>query len=286
MKIGIVTGLWLVAESASLVESLRRAAALGFRYVDVQGTLHGSPAQLDMADRQAVKVELATLGLVPRNYILHAPHNPASASEGELEYCYHYLCEGIDMALLWGGQQLMLNPGQWAFGVSREVAWERAVRLLQRLCHYARPRAVQIVLEAEPYVWYMVHDIASTMRMLEDVDRPNIAVLADMGHMALAREGPGDLARLGDSLIHAHLSDHEPSRHTNQVVGTGTTRVGDYFEALRALDIDRRVRRFGHDELVVSIELGAPGDRIVDADGWVRRSLHYLHNVAPGVAQT
>ncbi len=209
MKIGIVTGLWWIAESASLVASLKRAAALGFRYVDIQGTLHGSPRQLGAAERQAVKRELAALGLVLRNYILHASHDPASASEGELEHCYRYLCEGIDMA-----------------------------------------------------------------------------ALADVGHMALAREGPDDLTRLGDAIIHAHLSDHESSRHTNQVLGMGITRVSDYIEAFWALDIDRRMRRFGYDELVVSLELGAPGDRIADADDWARRSLHYLRQVAPHIAQT
>lgn len=283
MKIGIVTGLWQIAGSASLVESLQRAAALGFRYVDVQGSLHGSPAHLGSAERRAVQMELRTLGLEPRNYILHAPHNLASMSQGEMEHCYEYLCQGIDLALSWGGRQIMLNPGQWAYGLSREAAWARAVRFLQRLCDYARPRDVRIVLEAEPYVWYLAHDITSTIRMLEDVDRPNVAALVDLGHMALAREGPQELARLADAIVHAHLSDHEADRHTNQVAGTGVTRTGDYLAALAELEIRGRLPRLGHDELVVSLELGSPGDRIEDADDWARRSLQHVRRVAPHV---
>jgi sugar phosphate isomerase/epimerase len=281
MKIGMLTGIWHIAESATLVESLRRAAALGFHYVDFQGVFHAGPVHLSPRERLAVKAELSALGLEPRNYVLHAPHNLASTDRAELEECFTYLQEGIEMALTWGINQLMLNAGQWAYGVGREEAWAKAVHFLQRVCDHAAPREMYIALESEPYVWYLVNDINSTERMLADVDRPNFVTLIDLGHMALAREGPGELARLVDTIIHAHFSDHQPFQHTNQVIGTGFTRVAEYLDALYRLDIDRRMRRFGYDELVVSLELGAPGDRIQDPDDWVRRSLEHILQVAP-----
>ena len=283
MKIGMLTGLWFVAESADLTVSLRRAAALGFRYVDLHGVFHAGPAHLTPAERLAVRDEMAALGLEPRNYVLHAPYNLASASPAKLERCYQYLKEGIDLAVLWGVKQLMLNAGQWAYGVSREAAWAQAVRFLQRVCDYALPRGVYIAQEAEPYVWFLVNDITSTLRMMADVDRPNLTTLIDLGHMALAREGPADLARLWGSIIHAHFSDHEPLRHTNQVIGTGCVPIADYLQALQALDIDRQMQHFGYDELVISLELGAPGDRIADPDDRVRHSLQYLRQIAPDV---
>ena len=281
MKIGMLTGLWHIAASATVVQSLRRVAALGFRYVDLHGVFHAGPAHLDSDQCREVKTEMAALGLEPRNYVLHSPYNLASASEAELEQAYAYLAQGIKMATAWGIHQLMLNPGQWAYGVSRETAWTRAVHFLQRVCEYADPRGILIVIEAEPYVWYLVNDIDSTVRMRADVNRPNFAVLVDLGHMGLARESPDDLARLEDSIVHAHFSDHESFRHTNQVIGTGVTRTGEYLEKLRALNVDRQLQRFGYDELVVSFELGVPGDKIEDPDEWVRRSLQYVQQVAP-----
>jgi sugar phosphate isomerase/epimerase len=277
----MLTGLWFVAEGATLLESLRRAAALGFRYVDFQGVFHAGPAHLTPEERLSVKTELQALGLTPRSYVLHAPYNLASASEAELEQCYAYITEGIDLALTWGMNQLMLNAGQWDPAISREEAWERAVRFIQRLCDYAAPREVLIAQEAEPYVAFLVNDITSTAKMLDDVDRPNFATLIDLGHMALAREGPDDLARLGNSIIHAHFSDHKSLLHTNQVVGTGITQTASYLEGLRAMDIDRQVSQFGYDELVVSFELGFPGDEIDDPDEWVRRSLQHVQEIAP-----
>lgn len=281
MKIGMLTGIWAIAESATLIESLRRASALGFHYVDLQGVLHAGPAHLSRSDRQAVKKELVNLNLEPRNYVLHAPHNLASTDETELEACFDYLQEGIEMAVDWGINQLMLNAGQWAYGVSRDAAWTKAVHFIQRVCDYAASQDVYIAVESEPYVWFLINDVSSTEQILADVDRPNFTVLIDLGHLALAREGPDDLARLADKIIHGHFSDHEPFQHTNQAVGTGFTRTADYLQRLQDLDIDSKMQRFGYDEIVTSFELGVPGDDIPDADQQVRRSLEHILEIAP-----
>ena len=101
MKIGMLTGLWFVAEGATLIHSLRRAAALGFRYVDIHGVFHGGQALLKPEERLAIKSEMKALGLVPRNYVLHALHNPPSANEADAEENFICLLEVIDMALTW-----------------------------------------------------------------------------------------------------------------------------------------------------------------------------------------
>jgi sugar phosphate isomerase/epimerase len=281
MKIGMLTGLWYVAEKATLVESLQRAAALGFHYVDIHGVFHAGPAHLSSQERQQVKIELERLGLAARNYVLHAPHNPASVNSIDSETSFQYLQEGIDLCDNWGINQLMLNPGQWVYGLPRQHAWENAVRFIQRVCDFAFAHDIYIALEAEPYVWFLVNDIPSTVRMLSDVDKENFTVLVDLGHMGLSRERPDDLAQLSDRIIHAHFSDHEGLRHTNQVIGTGVTPTAHFLDWLRSNDIDRQARRYGYDELVVSFELGAPGDNIPYPDDWVRRSLDYVRQIAP-----
>lgn len=284
MKIGMLTGLWYLAEGASVQESLERVAALGFHYVDLHGVFHAGPRHLDDGERMAVKRQLETLDLLARNYVCHAPFNIPSASEEEVEASFAYLKEAVDMARLWGINQLMLNAGTWTYGVKREAAWSKSVAFLQRLCDYAAPRQVFIVQEAEPFIWFLVNDVPSTLRMAGDIGRPNFATLVDLGHLALAREGPDDLYRLGETVIHAHFSDHEPLRHTNQVIGTGFTPTSDYLEALRAMEVNSHVARYGYAELVVSFELGFPGDRIDDPDGWVLRSLEHVRRIAPYMA--
>ncbi len=277
----MLTGLWFIAQGATLSESLRRVAALGFRYVDLHGVFHAGPVHLSDRERAAIKPELDSLGLVPRNYILHPRHNPASASEKELDADIAYLREGMDMACGWGVRQMMLNAGQWETAISRQDAWASAVGFLQRVCECAAGYEMQIAQEPEPYVWFLVNDLASARRMIADVDRPNFNVLVDLGHMGLARESRPDLELVADRIIHAHFSDHQPMKHTNQVIGTGATPTEDLVRALRDLEIDRRIGRLGFDELVISCELGVPGDVIPDPDDWALRSLRFVQSIAP-----
>ena len=281
MKIGILTGIWYIADERNLIESLRRAAALGFRYVDLHGVFHGGPAHLDPGARRLVKDELDASGLVPRNYVLHALKNPAAATDAEQHQNLAYLQEGIELAAFWGVNQVMLNAGQWVYGAPRQEAWRRSVNFLQEVCDCAAKHNIFIAQEPEPYVWFLVNDIPSSARMFTDVNRPNFTLLVDLGHMALARENPTDLEPVQDRIIHAHFSDHQRFQHTNQVIGTGITPTLDYLNFLQHINIDHLVRRFGYDDLVVSFELGVPGDRIEDPDRWVKRSLQHIQEIAP-----
>jgi sugar phosphate isomerase/epimerase len=281
MKIGMLTGIWYIAEEASVIESLRRAATLGFRFVDLHGVFHCGPAHLDQNARLAVKHEMETLGLIPRNYVLHALKNPAAASAAEQSQNLEYLREGINLALSWGINQIMLNAGQWTYGLQRSEAWKRSVRFLQEICDYAAPLGIFIAQEPEPFVWFLVNDLCSAERMIADVNRPNFTLLVDLGHMILSRESPADLYRVKDHIIHAHLSDHLLNQHTNQVIGTGVTPFPDYLTYLDNMHIDQLMGRFGYEDLVVSFELGIPGDRIKDPDCWVSRSLEYVQQIAP-----
>ncbi len=284
MKIGILTGVWYIAESATVIESLRRAAALGFRYVDLHGVFHAGPIHLSEWERQAVGAELRNLGLTPRNYVLHAPTNPASATEKEQAQNIAYLKEGIDLALSWGMKQVMLNAGQWTYGIPRREAWQRSAYFLQQVCDYAATRGCYIAQEPEPYVWFLVNDLPSATRMMAEVKRDNFTLLVDLGHLSLSRESPEDLQSIKEAIIHAHFSDHQINLHTNQIIGSGVTCTAEYLAGLRAIEIDRLIHRFGYDQLTISFELGVPGDQIPDPDEWVRRSLCHIQQIAPDLS--
>lgn len=281
MKIGMLTGIWYIADKATLMESLRRAAALGFHTVDIHGVFHGGPLHFDQAECRRTADEMQRLGLTARNYVLHPLTNPAAAEDAEQEANIAYLKRGFDYAAAWGVNQIMLNAGQWTYGIPRPVAWQRSVKFLRSICDAAAERGLFIAQEPEPYVWFLVNDLPSAQRMFADVDRDNFTLLVDLGHLALSRENPADLATVKERIIHAHFSDHQAMQHTNQVIGSGVTRTADYLAYLKQMDIDACMQRFGCDELVISFELGAPGDRIDDPDEWVRRSLEYVQQAAP-----
>jgi sugar phosphate isomerase/epimerase len=177
----------------------------------------------------------------------------------------------------------MLNAGQWSVGVGRADAWRRAVDFLQRVCEEAEPRGITILQEPEPFVWFLVDDLAAAQQMLHDVGRPNFGVLADLGHMGLARESAADLEPLSGAILHAHFSDHEATRHTNQVIGSGAAPTGDLLAGLRRMELDAQLQARGYDELAIAFELGAPGDTIADPDDWVRRSIAAVQALDPSL---
>ncbi|MBM3122802.1 MAG: sugar phosphate isomerase/epimerase [Chloroflexi bacterium] len=283
MKLSMLTGLWYVASKATVFEALERAAALGFRTVDLHGVFHAGPAHLTPDERRLLRRELDRLGLEARNYVLHARHNIPGATPTEREEDLAYLREGLECASSWGVRQLMLNAGQWTVGVGRADAWRRAAAFLQRVCEEAEPRGIYILQEPEPYVWFLVDDLAAAQQMQQDVARPNFGLLADLGHMGLARESAADLEPLSGAILHAHFSDHEANRHTNEVIGGGAVPTRDLLAGLRRMQLDARLQAQGFDELAIAFELGVPGDDIADPDDWVRRSIAAVQTLDPGL---
>jgi protein FrlC len=181
MRIGMLSGLWYIAEGASALESIRRMAALGFHHVDVHGTFHAGPQHLSPRERLAVGRELDRLGLEPRNYVLHPLHNIPEADGTQHEENVTHLRDGVDLAGTWGIRQIMLNAGRWVYGMPREQAWRRSVEYLREVCDYAGERGVYIAQETEPYVWFLVNDLTSARAMAADVNRPNFVTLLDLG---------------------------------------------------------------------------------------------------------
>jgi sugar phosphate isomerase/epimerase len=283
MKLSMLTGLWYVASKATVFEALERVAALGFRTVDLHGVFHAGPAHLTPEERRGVRRELDRLGLEARNYVLHARHNIPGATPTEREEDLDYLREGLDCAAGWGIRQMMLNAGQWSPAVGRAEAWRRAVAFLQRVCEDAESRGISILQEPEPYVWFLVNDLAAAQQMHHDVGRPNFGLLADLGHMSLARESAAELEPLSGSILHAHLSDHEENRHTNQAIGSGAVPAGELLAGLRQMQLDARLQARGYDELAIAFELGAPGDTIADPDDWVRQSIAAVQALDPSI---
>jgi sugar phosphate isomerase/epimerase len=286
----MLSGLWHIAEGASPIEALRRMSRLGFHYVDLHappgdglGPSLPAPRHLPQRERLALAAELDRLGLEARNYVLHPLHNIPEAAGSRRDENVAYMREGIAMAAGWGIRQVMLNAGRWVYGMARQEAWSRSVGFLQEICDCALERDIYIAQETEPYVWFLVNDLAAARAMAADVMRPNFATLLDLGHMALARESAAEMYGVADTVIHAHISDHEESRHTNQVVGTGCLPTVDYLIQLKALEDKGAFRRFGYEEVCASFELGMPGDTIADPDDWARRSIEHVLRVAPYV---
>ena len=80
--------------------------------------------------------------------------------------------------------------------------------------------------------------------------------------MSQFKQNPSNLARLKYVIIYAHFSDNSLDLYTNQIIRTGSTPKADHLAMLRQLEIDKLAARIGNQGLVVSLEMGIPGDPI------------------------
>ena len=85
------------------------------------------------------------------------------------------------------------------------------------------------------------------------------------------------------------FSSLDPRQKAGNLIGEGLAihKLASGFEyqsrieELLDMDIDKQMARFGYDELVISFELGVPGDQIPNPDESVTRSLENVTSVAP-----
>lgn len=280
IKLGVVSGLWWYAGCSSGVELLQRVHSLGVRYVGFQGAFAGNPARLSMPEKRAICAERAARDMVIANFINVLPYNMGSATAAESDQNVAYFRQAMEFAQMLGCNQMLVNAGQWAPGHSRADVWPRAVNFLQGLAETAKADGVYLALETEPYVSFLVNDMRSTRRMLDDVGSAHLLTLPDTGHMALAREAASDLLPVAETVIHAHFSDHELLRHTNQILGSGAVDTRYYLDALEAIDAPEQARRYDQ-EFAILVELGMPGVNIPDPEDWARRSLAHAQKIAP-----
>jgi sugar phosphate isomerase/epimerase len=187
---------------------------------------------------------------------------------------------GIDLIAELGGNQVLFNGGKRAFGVPHAETWTRAAGFLAQAADHAQKTSVYITLEAEPYVYFLVNDIGSTLEMLREVDHPHLLAAVDIGHMNLSREGPEALQEIEPWIGRVHLSENDGLLHANNILGTGSVDFRLYLEAMQTSDLVAKQAARGV-ELTTVMELGVLGDEILDPDGYTRRSMQYVLSIAP-----
>lgn len=280
MKLGVITSLWAYAEELSVVESLNRIAALGLRHVDILGILHGNPLDLSQTEKEDINHCLHSLELIVGSLILLPPGNIATDNAAERRKCLDYVQAGIDFISYLGGTQVLINGGKRVFGSPHSKSWENAVDFIREASSYAQSKHVYITVEAEPYVYFLVNDLETTLKFVTDVNHPQCMTVLDMGHMNLSRDAPGSLIRAKAWTLRVHLSENDGILHANDILGSGTVDLAAYLQALENMKFEETCDKYGID-LVAVMELGVLGDNIPDPDEYARQSMDHVLKVVP-----
>jgi len=280
MKLGVITSLWAYANFLPVVDTLDRIASLGIRHVDILGILHGHPDKLDDSERREIRARISSNNLILGSVILLPPGNIASYQADEIEACMQYVKAGIDLSAELGGKQVLFNGGKRSFDLPHAQSWDNAVSFLSQAADYAQEKGIDITVEAEPYVYFLVNDFDTTQQMVQQVDHPNLLAALDIGHMNLSRDEPGLIADIKDWLGRVHFSENDGLLHDNAILGTGTVHYPKYLEALLEPGLGETAESRGYD-LCAVMELGVLGDPILDPDDWAARSLAHIARLAP-----
>lgn len=143
------------------------------------------------------------------------------------------------------GSEVVIGPMYSAVGKARleteeerEKEWALAVKELKALCQYAQPKGVKLAFEMlNRFETDMVNIVGQGMKLIADVDEPNIGLHIDTFHMHLEEKDSAAAIRLGgDRVFHVHACENDRG-----VPGTGQVAWESVFEALAEIGYDGNV---------------------------------------------
>jgi sugar phosphate isomerase/epimerase len=288
MEYGLITSVWSI-EGVPLDESLRRAGALGIPRVEVFGRGHGDPRHLSPAQLRACVDGVTAAGLEVAAFTALLPGNPGSRDGRVAAENWDYYLRALDAAQAFGVKKMIHMTGEKEPGEGRADAWARSVDFARRCCDEARARGVYLLVELEPIVAALVHDLETLDAYRRAVGAPELKFNLDTGHLHVIRVGADELGPIVDHVVHVHLSDNRGTHDAHEDLGSGTAPLAAYLSRVIASDVDARCRALAIGPAVASVELHfglVPPFARRPADEAARRAwAHVQRELRPHVAE-
>lgn len=112
------------------------------------------------------------------------------------------------------------------------LEWQRTVEKTKALCTYAEYAGVDLALEFEP--GFVIDSTEQLLKLMEEVDSPNLKANLDLGHAFLCDPDPmASIAALSDKIVHCHIEDMKEGIHDHLLPGEGDMDLGEYIEKLK-----------------------------------------------------
>jgi fructoselysine 3-epimerase len=235
LKLGLVTSVYV---NYPLAEVIPRVAAAGYELIDIWGgrphvyrdsyTRGGLLGLRNLVENNGIKVS----SFLPAFY--RYPHSLSSSNEGIRLDTLDYVRQCADNAAILGAEYVLVCPSRLLPGQSLEDGWQRLADSLNAICDYVYQYPIRVMLEpVNKTVFDIINTCADAMRMLGQINRANLGVVLDTGHLNLSDETIDEaLDRLGEHLLMVHASDNDGTRQQNLVPGEGNF---DFYKFLSAL---------------------------------------------------
>ena len=283
MKLALNTLVYEVGNKGP-EESLKSAVDFGFRYIEYAGIRKGNPATMSKESRREVLRIVKDNDLFVSQMLLVATKDTAHPDIKKRNAVFDYMKTCADFQMELGGRQLLVcwGGGLYELGVTPEQSWLYMLENVGRFASWCLDKKLLVGIELDPHVYFICNNTYKLAKAVEDIGLPNVYPNVDVGHLVITREGPEQLEKLKNRLLHVHLSETESFAHTNSILGTGAVDFKAYVDKLIELGIEENSKKYG-EPCVAGIEMGseASGAFVENPDMWVRQSLAYLAKIMP-----
>ena len=201
----------------SLERTLRALADAGFDGVDIA---------LEHPDTNPVRLSDPKEVAVVRKMVADVGLDMMATS-------YHMGCDVptishvMDIALELG-TDLVIVDGDPTPSAGLEAEWPRTVERVRKLTELAEPMGITIAMEPDFVPGFTVASSAEFERLAEEVDSPALKLNFDTNHAVKTDDDYlAWLRRLGDYLVHVHLSDSRHRVHKHLIPGQGELDWGE-----------------------------------------------------------
>jgi len=197
----------------------------------------------DLEDLGGVKEALKKheLGVAAVNVNIKAEPEFVSGSSSVIskqlrDKAIQFICGAMDVAVELGADKVTCCPlsdgYDYLFQVNYQEAWNNMVSTFKEGASHRKD--IRLFLEykgSEPRVQCFLDTAAKTLRMIRDIDEPNLGLTMDVGHALLVGETPAEslcLAHSGGIPYYIHINDN--NRKWDWDLIPGTRNFWDYLE--------------------------------------------------------
>jgi len=271
MKLSVSTAVYY---RYSLVESIKRIAEIGYSAVEIWGGRpHAYPdditdAKIDEIQKCIREYDLEISGLIPAQF--RYPTNLSIEDEKIREASISYISDSIDIAGRLEIKYVSVCPGFTIFGQSRESGYNLFKDSLYRILeHAAKFDNIEILIEpAHKFETDIIIFCEDSLKLLEEINKPNLGIVIDTGHINVNKESFSDAVRLlGEHIKHIHIDDNLGYNDDHLIPGEGNINFEKVILDLKKINY----------KAFLTVELGF--GYTIDPDRAVYQSLKYLNKI-------
>ena len=255
MKLGLINSAWF-GSPVGTAEGIRLTREIGFDSIDISA----DPLEIDARERKLIGDTVRETGLPVVSVVgcsLGIADFYPTVRKFHVDRARKYLELGYELE----ARNYLIVIGEYIW--QQEVIpprdqWNWAVEGLRTLGEYAAGLGLEIAIELEPFHLSIVNDVASMVKMLDDVAHPAVKANLDISHLALTHTAATEIPRLRQRIAHCHLSDCDGKKHGDLPPGRGVVDFPPYLAQMKAAGFDGTIS--------IELEFAPDPAKIVD---WV-----------------